>query len=454
MAEPVKIDFLKAEISGENTIYTAYDYKNIKNNEEIEINNDLTISITNLSKTNTLELSYDSSKKNPSINDTSAYLQQPRIYVYFPVGDKKFHMTTMELAKKIKCSVSRGWKVEMCDTDAAFKNKIYWTIFPDTTDSNLKFRPGDSLIVYFDGIKSYTTSNRMTCVCIDIRDIVNVSDTKEYLPVFIVQPEPRIRNFSCSQNFAGILDKVEFSWEVLGNIKQTQFYPGYGENGETNISAKGDFDCVINESTNFTIRVYGENDIVYGYCPVTVDEPVVILSTMDGKTEYKYGEDIALKIKLMNTNHCYLNEGIGKIDIETKYVNGYPVIEATKKVECNNRRVEFCASCLGKEGLVKDKILIEITDYVDIQNIVFKRVYLPDKNSFRYSLYWNILNATSLEIRTSDNIERTNSKEGSPVLSGSAVFENNSKEPLEITVEAKGSSGQYLKERFKCQKQS
>ena len=85
-----------------------------------------------MSRTDSIELYYDSSKQLPVINDTASYEDQPRIYVYFPAGDMAYQMTTIDLAKEIKCSVSRGWKVFACDNDDSFEYGVYWSIVPDT----------------------------------------------------------------------------------------------------------------------------------------------------------------------------------------------------------------------------------------------------------------------------------------------------------------------------------
>lgn len=442
---------LKAGIIGNYIITTAYDFSHSEAEAGIVVENGLTISITNLSRKDTIQFYHNPDSKVPGINDTASYENLSRIYVYFPVGDLAYHLTTIDLAKKIKYSVSRGWKMIPCDGDKTFKYGMYWAIIPDTTNVSQKLLPGDSIIINFEGIRTYKEASRMSCTCIDIRDVSNVDNFTEYLPVYIYRPEPIIRKFTCSQNFAGILDKVIFNWEVLGNIKQTRFYPGFGEAGNTSITAKSSAECIVTESTNYTIRVYGESNIVYGYCPVVVDEPVIIdFKTLDGRTKYKYAEEVNLYFKLLNTNHCYINGGIGRVNVETKFVEGYPVIEGTKKVVCNNRKVEFCLSCIGKSELIKKTILIEITDFLDIANIVYKRSYLPNEKTYKYILHWKIINATWLEIRTSDNMERTGSQEGNPVLSGTVEFENSSTDALKLTIEAKGSTGQYIREARDC----
>ena len=451
MDRMTSLGMLQAGILGNNIItYSTRDNTGL--NLSVQIENQLSISITNSDRMESMTLTYDDSRPVPGILDRKEYPDQPRIYLYFPAGDREYHMTTPELSRLIDCSVSRGWKVIPCDEEEAFLYGRYWCVIPDMRESGrpVILHPGDSIILQFSSIITYRSYRGMSCVCIDAC-VEPQSRVQGYLPLYIDQAKPAVRNFRCSQNHVGILDKVKFNWEVLGNVEQTRFYPGCKNGTKTAVLPKAETECVVYESTDYTLRVTNGEDMVYGCCPVLVEEPVIEeFKTTDGRTQYQYGDPVIFYIRLKNTNHCYINRGIGRIDLLPKWNAGYPVLEGTQQVECRAKLVDVCVSCLGRHGLIKKSVRITVTDYLSLENVVYERKYDTGKKTFHYKLHWVVDNAIELEIRTSDQVERSKSVKNHPVLSGSVEFEDASLQALSITIIAAGAGGQSLKEERKC----
>lgn len=446
------LGMLQASILGNNVFIKSNEHNPAEHTLPVEVKNNLTIAITNSSRTDSLTLSYEDSKPLPSIMDRNIYQDQPRIYVYFPVGNSDYHMTTKELIERTLCSVSRGWKVIPCDQDKDFLYGRYWAIIPDMelTGNPVTLYPGDSIIIQFASIITYRSAKGMSCACIDV--LINQQLKVEgYLPIYIDRSAPIVRKFCCSQNSVGILDKVSFEWEVLGNVKQTYFYPGYGEVGRMDIPANSTEECVVMENTNYTIRVAGDEDITYGYCPVVVEEPEIVeFITVDGRTQYQYGDPIIFSIKLRNTNHCYINQGVGRVDFVPRWVEGYLTIGGAQEVHCKDKQVNYRVACLGKHGLVTETVQITVVDFLSVENIVYQRQADAVEKTFHYQLHWLVENATELEIISSDAIERTGSSPGHPILSGDTKFDYPSPQALSLTIRAKGSKGQTLELKKEC----
>lgn len=412
--------------------------------ERLEVRNELTLEINNACVKEPLSFDYDDEQlpELPEIEDGNSYEQKPRIYLFFPVGDQSFHFTTVELEERITASVSVGWKIIKRKSQ---KYGYYFTIIPD---GRVEMYPGDRILIHFDQIYTFAKQEQISCIGIWTRDLSKdmkediLPDRLGYLPVEIERSSPYIRKFRADTAACGVLDTVTFEWDILGCNQNHKMYPVCDDKGNTTIHAKDSKTCTVLETTDYMIASGNDNRMIYAHYPVTVREPQIIsFDTKDGKREYEYGDSVVLSFQIANTRHCYLNKGIGRIDLTPDYSKGYEHLAGEAPVSVINRVTEFVLSCLGRNGLVQSTVTVTITDLLEVQLLTLTRSFDCVRMQYVYTLSWIVNNATYMKLTTSDGLVRYEEFTNSMKPQGTIKFYSACGEPLSVTIDAKRDVG-------------
>ncbi|HAU85728.1 MAG TPA: hypothetical protein DCW90_09545 [Lachnospiraceae bacterium] len=412
--------------------------------ERLEVRNELTLEINNACVKEPLVFDYDDEQlpEPPEIEDMNSYEQKPRIYLFFPAGNQSFHFTTIELEERITASVSVGWKIIKRKSK---KYGYYWTIIPD---ESVVMYPGDRILIHFDQIYTFAKEEQISCIGIWTRDLSKdmeediLPDRLGYLPMGIERSNPYIRKFRADTAACGVLDTVSFEWDILGCNQNHKMYPACDDLGNTAIHAKDSKTCTVYETTDYMIASGNDNRMVYAHYPVTVREPQIIsFDTKDGERKYLYGDSVILTFEIANTRHCYLNKGIGRMDLTPDYSKGYEQLAGEVPVTLINGVTEFELSCLGRNGLVQSTVTITITDLLEVQLLTLTRSFNPNQMQFVYTLSWIVNNATYIKLTTSDGVVRYESSKDSMKLQDMIKFNSTCGEPLSVTIVAKRDVG-------------
>lgn len=411
--------------------------------ERLEVRNELTLEINNACVKEPLSFDYDEDyTEPPEIEDLNSYEQKPRIYLFFPVGDQSYHFTTVEEEERITASVSVGWKIKKRKSQ---KYGYYWTIIPD---ESVVMRPGDRILIHFDQIYTFGKQEQISCIGIWTRDLCKdigkdvVPDRLGYLPLRIERSSPYIRKFRADTAACGVLDTVSFEWDILGCNQEHKMYPFCDDRGNTVIHAKDTKECTVLETTDYMLVSGNDTSMVYAHYPVTVREPEIIsFDTKDGKRDYEYGDSVWLRFQIANTRHCYLNKGIGRVDLTPDYSKGFEHLESEVPVTLKNGVTEFVLSCLGNSGLVQSAITVNITDLLDVQLLTLARKLNSVQRQYEYTLSWGVSNATYINLTTSDGVVRYEGSRGTIELDGMIKFTSTCTDALAVTIIAKRDVG-------------
>lgn len=406
--------------------------------QTLPVNNQLRLRLTNISPDKTLIFVFPEGGTLPDIEDSTSHVDYARIYFYFPVGNGEDAFLTQQQAEAIVCTASPGWEVRrVLDTG---RHGVYWGLIPQ---AEVMLAPEDSVALQFDGLACSGELARMSLLTILAKDILadeqdkglnsSLQNALGYLPVLKKFSPPYLRRFTSNRGSAGILDKVKLEWEALGLLSNCQFLPCADEEAGKSVPQQGELDYVLTESIAFTLQMtQGAGNIYREYCSVLVEEPQIITYKADKKT-IKYGETVKLSYALQNTFHAYLNQGIGRLECSPQDNTGLNAGEVI--VTPTLRETTYTLTCLGREKLLSNSLLISIEDYLFINYLSY--YHIPLDSSYRYYLNWKVDNCTQISLTVQGHGELSGGQ-----TEGSASFDDNSAAVLILNVDCQGPGGQ------------
>ncbi|MDR3600785.1 MAG: hypothetical protein P4L49_09945 [Desulfosporosinus sp.] len=363
------------------------------------VNNQLRLRLTNISSDKTLIFAFPEGGVLPDIEDTTAHANYARIYFYFPVGNGEEAFLTQQQAETIVCTTSPGWEVrQVLDIG---RHGVYWALIPQ---DEVALAPEDSAAVQFDQLACSGELERMSLLTILAKDIdtdeqdegpnSSLQNALGYLPVLKKFSSPHVRRFTCKRGSAGILDTVKLEWEALGLLSDCRFLPSADEEEGKSVPQQGELDYALTESISFALQMtQGAGDIYREYCSVLVEEPQIITYKAD-KNNVKYGETVKLSYTLQNTFHVYLNQGIGRLECSPQDNTGLNAGEVI--VTPILKETTYTLTCLGREKLLSNRVIIIIEDYLTIDYLSYYRI--PLDSSYHYYLKWKVDNCTQISL--------------------------------------------------------
>lgn len=402
------------------------------------VNNQLRLMLTNISPDQTLIFSFPEGGVLPDIDDSTSHANCARIYCFFPVGNGEEAFLTQQQAETVVCTVSPGWEVRRVLDSGRYG--VYWGLIPQ---EEAVLAPEDSVAVQFDQVVCSGELERMTLLTILAKDIGTEEQDKNpntsyqnalgYLPVLKKFSPPRVRRFAGNHGSAGILDRINLEWEALGLLSDCQLLPCAEEEAGKPVPQQGEWEYELTESLSFTLQMtQGSGDIHRGYCFVLVEEPQIIAYSAD-KMNINYGESVKLSYTLQNTLHAYLNQGIGRLECfpqaNTGLNAGDVVVTPTQK------ETTYTLTCLGREKLLSDSVVITIVDYLNIDHLSYYRI--PADSGYRYYLNWKVDNCAQISLTVPGHEEMSGG-----LTEGSISFEDASAAALILHVRCQGPGGQ------------
>lgn len=339
------------------------------------------------------------------------------IYVYFLTGEGEEYLTTQKYAEKITCEVPFLWKVDkMIDKDGL---GVYFKIYPS---QSLSINSREKIFISFNNIIAFSKLEKMVFGVVKFVNIVDNEDGCDFLPVFKKKSKPAIRYFESEKSTVGIEDIVHLRWNAIGAETGCRITPY-----DMNVNQTGEIDVKVYEDTEFMLYVNGENKTEVSSYNIYVKEPRIIsFDTEDKNHKINYGDKIKLNFDIENVEHAYLNQGIGKV-----VGKSYEVIPTKSPIS-------YVLSCLGQNHIVSKKIDIEIVDFLEIKYLSFNRFRNKD-NTYVYYLSWEIENAVSISLKTSDGVERSDSRS-----SGKKEIYDENDTPLFLHVYCTGKNHQII----------
>ncbi|ADY55662.1 hypothetical protein Sgly_1357 [Syntrophobotulus glycolicus DSM 8271] len=329
-------------------------------------------------------------------------------------------------------SVSGLWQAEPCLDPAG--GQTQWRVWP--RNKRYACGPGESFAILIDNIICRGDREKMVCLGLRLEEEGRMG----YIPVFQKYHRVLAKRFVCDRNTAGVLDRVTFDWEVLGNCSHTYFLPGHGALGAWRVRAKDKLEQDIYESTDYALLMRREEITAYAKSPVTVLEPA-ILSFEPEQKSVRYGTTVDLLFVLENTYHGYIDGGIGRVEATAAWQDGRCAITGRCPVTPRRKVNTYRLSILGPNGIYEKTATITIERYLTEVSLSFTRIYENNnedkKNRYRYDLAWEIANCREIRLTTSDGVERSDGKQ-----QGRLSFWTEQDGKLTLQVELKGDDGQ------------
>ncbi|MCR6545716.1 hypothetical protein NVS47_09375 [Dehalobacterium formicoaceticum] len=425
-----------------DSILISQNVKTADHGERIlSVNNRLGLQLTNISPDQTLVFAFPQGGDLPDIDDTLPHPGYARIYFYFSVGQGENDFLTQQQAENIVCTASPGWTVRRVVDSGRYG--LYWGLIPG---GEVALVPAASVAVQFDQVACSGDLEKMSLLTTLAKDIN--SDRQEegpppsgqnasgYLPVLKKFSPPYVRRFISNRGSAGILDQVNLEWEALGLFTGCRFLPGADEEGGKAVSQQYQLSYTMTESLAFTLEMTrGGGEVHRAHCSVLVEEPQIISYQAD-KVKIKYGDRVKLSYLLRDTFHAYINQGIGRVECSPQGNTGVNRGETT--VIPTRKETLYTITCLGRDKLLSDSILVTIEDYLNIANLSYYRI--PSDGVYLYYLNWKVDNCTQISLTVQGHGDLSGSK-----WEGSTSFTDASVTPLSLHVDCKGPGGQVYR---------
>lgn len=386
-------------------------------NEMSLVENNLQLEIENASNVHTARFLNEINEREsiPNINERNDNISV--MYVYFLIGEGEEYLTSQKYAEKITCEVPFLWKVDkIVDKDGL---GVYFKVYPSLT---LSLKPREKIFISFNNIVAFSRLEKMVFGVVKFVNIIDNEDGFDFLPIFKKRSKPEIKYFESEKSTVGIEDVVHLKWNAIGAKNGCKITPY-----DIDVEQIGELDIKVYEDTEFMLYVNGKDKTQVSSYNIYVKEPEILsFDTADKKHKINFGDKIEFNFDVVNVEHVYLNQGIGK------------VVGKSCEVIPIKSPINYILSCLGQNNIVTKNISIEIVDYLEINYLSFNRFRKRD-NTYVYYLSWKIENANSISLITSDGIERSDSQsEGK-----TEIFDENDT-PLTLHVYCTGNNHQII----------
>lgn len=343
------------------------------------------------------------------------------IYVYFPLGDGDEYLTSKRWAEQMACYAPYNWGVERTLDPNGYG--VYFKLFP-LSDQDLA--PQEKMYVNIRNLVSFGNLEKMVYVAVRFTHILlSGGDTVEgddFLAYFKKRPPLQILNLECSRSKVAVGDTVKIEWAVAGNPEDCILTPG-----DIPVQAVGSLETEVFKDTTFRIHAFSQNEQISKASIVYVDRPVIRKFTSNCPNHRtKYGLPVILSYEVQEGYGVYLNQGIGRM--QDNSVSVVPMAAET----------EYILNCMAPDALVQERLVITVTDYLEVLQLIYTRSRQTD-GSYQYYLKWEVANCITIKITTSDGLVRSSGE-----ASGKIQFPDQSVEALSVTLYCTGTSGQVI----------
>src|SRR5690606_12721931 len=182
--------------------------------------------------------------------------------------------------------------------------------------------------------------------------------------------------------------------------------------------------------TTFRLYAIGESQQTSRTAIVYVVNPEIISFTDDCiEHRTKYGQPVLLSYQIKNSYSAYLNQGIGRLSANT--------ISVTPKMA----KTTYTLSCLGRSGLIQQSITLIVTDYLQVNWVIFSRSRNND-GTYSYFINWDVENCIKITLTTSDSILRSSDQ-----ASGTTTF-SSSIADLKLHLHCIGTGDQVIEQSY------
>lgn len=394
-----------------NYINTTYYEKNL-------IINSLSFTLSylegeqNLQMNNTKGLSGEAI---PTIGSMEKLEILSRIYLSFPIGNCQGCFTSKEYKDQIKVKPTTGWAYE-CQEEA-------FVLYPKET---ISLKPKETVLFQLDHIITTLIEYGMSYVFIKYVGIGS-EIFSQYVPLFRKIPPLKINSFFLEQSeIYGFGDMATLSWDITG-AESAMIIPG-----DIAVSSVGSLQVPIVDNTEFVLNAWATETLAIASVTVYMEDAEIIDFKASSSQIY-YGDKVSLSFKLKNAHHCYISDTVGLATTS-------PVV--VQPTQYSNK---YVLSCENQSGLIeKSCVTIIVMDALRVGQIVFTRMKRDD-TSFNYTGDWDVINAQSIKVSTSDGIVRCED-----VSINHMEFTSTQTDPLTIYLECKGVKGQSWKGECKC----
>jgi len=366
----------------------------------------------NLQLNNTEGLSGDAI---PTINSMDKLEALSRIYLAFPIGDRPGCFTSKEYKEQIRVKPTTGWGCE-CQEDA-------FVLYPRKTISLV---PKETVLFQLDSIITTLIEYGMSYVFIKYVGIGS-EIFSQHIPLFRKRPPLKINSFSPDRSETyGFGDTVTLSWDITGAEKAV-ITPG-----DIAVNSVGSIEVPIVDNTEFILYAWANKTLASAGVKVYMEDAEIV-DFKASASRISYGAKASLSFELNNAHHAYISDAVGLVTTS-------PVV--VQPVKYSNK---YVLSCENQSGLVeKSGVIVIVTDALKVGDIAFTRVK-KDDTSFSYTADWDVANAQSIKVSTSDGIVRCED-----VGIKHIEFTSTQTAPLTLYLECRGVKGQSWKGECKC----
>lgn len=392
-----------------------------KQGKELLFSNSLDIVVTNVSNVDTASF-INHLPPGADIPDIGVQQDQVSvIYIYFPLGDGEAYLTTEKLAEQMRCYAPMNWGVKQ-----AFDPDGYGVYFKCYPLEDAEFAPQDKMYFNIRNLVSFGKLEKMVFVAVRFTNIQMTgresSDGDDFLAYFKRRSPLQILNLECNRTRVTVGDKVKLEWAVAGDTVKCLLTPGDFE-----VQDVGSLEMEVFSDTKFRLHAIGANEQVSQTVMVYVDRPIIRKFTSNCPDHTtKYGIPVILSYEVQNGYGAYLNQGIGRLQDNT--VSVVPVAAET----------EYILNCMAPDALVQERLMITVTDYLEVLQLIYTRSRQTD-GSYQYYLKWEVANCITIKLTTSDGQIRSTGQ-----ASGKIQFSDKSVEALSVTLYCTGTSGQVI----------
>lgn len=402
--------------------------------KDIQIRNQINVEIENVSCVKSISF-INNLKDGDPIPDIGVEQHDISvIYVYFPLGDGEAYLTTESLAHDFVCYAPYNWNAEK--TYDKNQYGVYFKLFPT---AGYTFEPREKMYFSITNMVTYGSLEKMVYVAVDFTSIFMEEGETQETPIKISEAEENangtdflacfkkrmlldVVSFEATPARAAVGDTIKLSWVVGGDAVKCILTPG-----DLEVSKTGSIQTSVTEDTEFMIYAIGDDQQVSRSATVYIETPIIRSFTCSAKdNKIRYGDCVTFEYDVLNCYSIFMNQGIGRLT--SKVFNVVPTLKSTDYTLC----------CKGPNGLIKQTITINITDFLEVKNVVFYRSKKSD-GSYQYTLSWVILNNTSSKIMTSDGIVRSQDQQ-----TGNITFTDSSGNALTVRFLCTGNGGQKI----------
>lgn len=360
------------------------------------------------------------------------------IYVFFPLGEGDAYLTTEALANDFVCYAPYNWNVEKAyDKD---HYGMYFKLFPT---AGYEFEPKEKMYFSIANIVTYGSLEKMVYVAVNFTSIFledsevsqsGLESTKalesangtDYLACIKKRMPLNVVSFEAVPAIVAVGDEINLNWTIVGDTTRCVLTPG-----DIEVQKTGSINTTVTSDTEFRIYALNGDTQVSKTAMVYIEIPKIKKFNCNAKdNRICFGECVSFEYEVENCNSVFMNQGIGRL-----YSNSFNVIP-------NLKSTDYTLSCRSPNGLIQKTITIEITDFLEVSQVVFFRTKKSDGN-YQYTLSWVILNSTSCKIVTSDGITRSQDQE-----KGEIVFQDTTGMPLSVRFICSGKGGQKLDSEY------